>query len=245
MKNKIVLVTGGVRGIGKAIVEKFAQNNYTVIANYINSDNKAKIFKAELQTKGYNIEIYKADVSVYDTVNNMVKWIENNIGGIDILVNNAGIAQQKLFTDITAEEWQKMININLGGVFNCCKAVLPYMIRKKRGNIVNISSMWGQVGASCEAHYSASKAGVIGLTKALAKEVGLSGILVNCVAPGVISTDMMSGFSQDDIQVLKEETPLNRIGTPQDVADAVYFLTQNESSFITGQVIGVNGGFII
>lgn len=241
MNNKAVLVTGGVRGIGKAITETFAEKGYTVIANYINSDNNAIMLKEQFN----NVHIYKADISNENDVNNMVKYIEKNIGGIDILVNNAGIAQQKLFTDITADDWLKMININLSGVFYCCKAVLPNMIKKKSGKIINISSMWGQVGGSCEVHYSASKAGVIGLTKALAKEVGLSGIAVNCICPGVISTDMMSSFSESDIKALKDETPLQCIGMPKDIADMVYFLAKDSTKFITGQIIGVNGGMII
>ncbi len=243
MNTKTVLVTGGVRGIGKAITEIFAKNGYNVIANYINSYDKAIALKNDLSQ--YNINIYKSDVSYYNDVKNMVEYIENNIGGIDILINNAGIAQQKLFTDISDDDWNKMIGVNLTGVFNCCKAVLPYMIKNKSGKIINISSMWGQVGASCEVHYSAAKAGVIGLTKALAKEVGLSGISVNCICPGVISTDMMNGFSEDDINALKDETPLQCIGSPKDIADMVYFLAKDSTTFITGQIIGVNGGMII
>lgn len=243
MSTKTVLVTGGVRGIGKAITEIFAKNGYNVIANYINSYDKAIALKNDLSQ--YNINIYKSDVSYYNDVKNMVEYIENNIGGIDILINNAGIAQQKLFTDISDDDWNKMIGVNLTGVFNCCKAVLPYMIKNKSGKIINISSMWGQVGASCEVHYSAAKAGVIGLTKALAKEVGLSGISVNCICPGVISTDMMNGFSEDDINALKDETPLQCIGSPKDIADMVYFLAKDSTTFITGQIIGVNGGMII
>lgn len=243
MSTKTVLITGGVRGIGKAITEIFAKNGYNVIANYINSYDKAIALKNDLSQ--YNINIYKSDVSYYNDVKNMVEYIENNIGGIDILINNAGIAQQKLFTDISDDDWNKMIGVNLTGVFNCCKAVLPYMIKNKSGKIINISSMWGQVGASCEVHYSAAKAGVIGLTKALAKEVGLSGISVNCICPGVISTDMMNGFSEDDINALKDETPLQCIGSPKDIADMVYFLAKDSTTFITGQIIGVNGGMII
>lgn len=241
MNNKVALVTGGVRGIGKAITEIFAENNYTVIANYVHSDIEALTIKNQFD----NVHIYKADVSNEFEVNNMVNWTEKNVGEIDVLVNNAGIAQQKLFTDITTNDWQKMMNVNVGSVFNCCKAVLPNMIKNKKGKIINISSMWGQVGASCEVHYSASKAAVIGLTKALAKEVGLSGISVNCICPGVIMTDMMNGFSDNDIQSLKDETPLQRIGIPENIADIVYFLAKDSTTFITGQVIGVNGGMVI
>ncbi|MBO5433249.1 MAG: SDR family oxidoreductase, partial [Clostridia bacterium] len=162
-----------------------------------------------------------------------------------VLVNNAGIAGQMLFTDITDEMWQKMINVNLSGAFYCCREALKFMINKKSGRIINIASMWGETGASMEVHYSASKAGLIGLTKALAKEVGLSGVTVNAVSPGVIMTDMMNSFSEADIAVLKDETPLNSLGTAENVADAVSFLASGKADFITGQVISVNGGFVI
>lgn len=167
------------------------------------------------------------------------------IGSVDVLVNNAGISSQKLFTDITDDEWKKTIGVNLDAVFYCCKNALPHMIRQKSGAIINISSMWGEVGASCEVHYSASKAGVIGLTKALAKEVAPSGVRVNCIAPGVIMTDMMSDYDDKTINELKDETPLGRLGTPEDIAAAALFLASDDASFITGQTLGVNGGFII
>lgn len=167
------------------------------------------------------------------------------IDSVDVLVNNAGISSQKLFTDIKDDEWKKTIGVNLNGVFYCCKNVLPQMINRKSGVIINISSMWGEVGASCEVHYSASKAGVIGLTKALAKEVAPSGVRVNCIAPGVIMTDMMEDFDGETINELKAETPLGRLGTPEDIAAAALFLASDNASFITGQTLGVNGGFII
>ncbi len=167
------------------------------------------------------------------------------VGSVDVLVNNAGISSQKLFTDITDDEWKRTIGVNLDGVFYCCRNALPYMIRQKSGAIINIGSMWGEVGASCEVHYSASKAGVIGLTKALAKEVAPSGVRVNCIAPGVVMTDMMSDFDDTTIEELKDETPLGRLGTPEDIAAAVLFLASDDASFITGQTLGVNGGFII
>ena len=171
--------------------------------------------------------------------------IEMLCGGVDVLVNNAGIAQTKLFTDITDDEWNRMISVNLSSAFYCCRSALPYMIRQKYGRIINISSMWGQVGGSCEVHYSAAKAGVIGLTKALAMEEGLSGITVNCIAPGVIKTDMTSHLTDEDLSELKNETPTGTIGTPSDIARAVLFLADEGSSFITGQVLGVNGGFTV
>ena len=166
-------------------------------------------------------------------------------GGVDLLVNNAGIAGQVLFTEITDEAWQRMIGTNLTGAFNCCRRALPYMINNKSGNIINIASMWGEVGASMEVHYSAAKAGLIGLTRALAKEVGLSGIRVTAVSPGVVLTDMMSTFSEDDKAALKDETPLNALGNPSDIANAVSFLASDKARFITGQVLSVNGGFVI
>lgn len=243
---KSALVTGGARGIGSAICVALAQQGYAVAINYNKSEEKAKAL-AKVITESYNVAAMavKADVSDYAQVKAMFEIVNNNFNGIDVLVNNAGVAQQKLFTDIEKEEWDNIMGTNLNGMFYCCKEVLPYMISKKQGVIINISSMWGQVGASCEVHYSTAKAGVIGFTKALAKEVGPSNIRVNCIAPGVVMTDMMSSFSQDDIEMLKEETPLQKLGTPKNIADAVGFLVSEKADFITGQVLGVNGGFVI
>ncbi len=242
--NKVALVTGGAKGIGASICRVLAENGYNIAINYNTSFADAQKLKEEL-SKLVDAEIFKADISVSSDVNDMFSEIESYFGGVDVLVNNAGIAQQMLFTDITDEMWHKMIDSNLSGAFYCCRRALPYMINKKQGNIINISSMWGEVGASMEVHYSASKAGVIGLTKALAKEVGLSGIRVNAVSPGVIATDMMSGFSEDDMAVLQNDTPLNSIGIPEDVANAVAFLVSEKAGFVTGQVLSVNGGYII
>lgn len=167
------------------------------------------------------------------------------LGEPDILVNNAGIAAQRLFTDVTAAEWDEMMAVHVRGAFLCCRAVLPHMIRQKWGRIINIASMWGQVGASCEVPYSTAKAALIGLTKALAKEEGPSGVTVNCIAPGAVDTDMMAGFSAQDREALCEETPLCRLGTPQDIAAAAAFLASEQAGFVTGQVLGVNGGFVV
>lgn len=242
-----VLITGGAGGIGTAICREFAKNGYNVAIHYFKSGDAARALAEELENK-YKIKslpLY-ADVADPASVSSMFDSYGRHFVSLDVLINNAGIAQQKLFTDITAAEWRGMISVNLDGVFYCCQQALRrYMLPRHCGAILNISSMWGQVGASCEVHYSAAKAGVIGLTKALAKEVGLSGIRVNCVAPGVIMTDMMKGFDTDTIESLRDETPLNVLGTPQDIADAAVFLCSGKAGFITGQVLGVNGGFII
>ena len=241
---KTALVTGGAKGIGEAICVGLAKDGYNIAINYNSSEKEALSLKEKLSTYT-DIEIFRADVSDSQQVNTMFNEIEKHFGGVDILVNNAGIAQQVLFTEITDEMWQKMIGVNLTGAFNCCRRALPYMINQKNGSIVNIASMWGEVGASMEVHYSASKAGLIGLTKALAKEVGLSGITVNAVSPGVVLTDMMSQFSDEDKKVLADETPVGVLGKAEDIASAVSFLVSEEARFITGQVLSVNGGFVI
>lgn len=240
-----VLITGASRGIGAETARLFAQNGDNVFINYNHSERAAVSLHDELIEKGYSVKVIKADVSVSAEVKKMFDEVSEICGGIDVLVNNAGIAQTKLFTDITDDDWNRMVSTNLSGAFYCCRNALPYMIRNRFGRIINISSMWGQVGGSCEVHYSAVKAGIIGLTKALAMEEGLSGITVNCVAPGVIKTDMTSNLSEDDFKMLKDETPTGTLGTPYDVARTVLFLADNNSSFITGQVIGVNGGFVV
>ncbi len=240
-----VLITGASRGIGAETAHIFAKNGDRVFINYNRSENAARSLQSELSACGYDTVLAKADVSNSKEVNEMFENICREYGGIDVLVNNAGISQIKLFTDITDDDWNTMISVNLSGVFYCCRAALPYMIKKQHGRIINISSMWGQVGGSCEVHYSAAKAGIIGLTKALAMEEGLSGITVNCIAPGVIATEMNSHLSEQDISALKDETPTGTIGTPSDVANAVFFLASESASFITGQTLGVNGGFVV
>ena len=237
-----VLVTGASRGIGAQCARLFAQNEDNVYINYYRSQKNAEGLLDELLGSGFSAHIIKADVSDPIQVKEMFAQIETECVGIDVLVNNAGIAQTKLFTDISDKDWDKMIAVNLSSAFYCCRAALPYMIRRKSGRIINISSVWGQIGGSCEVHYSAAKAGIIGLTKALAQEEGLSGITVNCVAPGVIRTDMTSHLSEDDFNALKEEIATAVIGTPDDIAKAVFFLASPSSSFITGQVLPGNGG---
>ncbi len=243
---KTALVTGASRGIGTACAIALAKMGYNIVLNYNNSEQKAMSL-AQIITDNYSVDVlaYKADVCDKAQVTDMVNAALEKFNSIDVLVNNAGISQQKLFTDTTNDDWNNIINTNLTSVYNVTHAVLPNMIRNHSGSIVNISSMWGQVGASCEVAYSASKAGIIGLTKALSKEVAPSNIRVNCVAPGVIMTDMMSSFSDEDIALIKEDIPLGVLGTAKNVADTVAFLASDKSSYITGQVIGVNGGMVI
>lgn len=245
MKN--VLITGASGGIGTAIAVAFAQAGCNIALHCNNNTAEAeRLAKVISDSYGVKAVCVQADVSSRESVNRMFDQIDSELESIDILVNNAGIAQQKLFTDITLDEWKKMTGVNLDGVFNCTQEALKrYMLKSHSGAILNISSMWGQVGASCEVHYSAAKAGVIGLTKALAKEVGLSGIRVNCICPGVVMTDMMKSFDEQTINELKEEAPLNTLGTPKDIADAAVFLCSDKARFITGQILGVNGGFVI
>ena len=233
---KKVLITGGSRGIGAQCARVFAEDGWEVYINYNKSEEKALALAAQIGATAV-----KADVSDFT---DCVKMLEIT-GGLDLLVCNAGISQQKLFTKTTPADWRNIFSVNVDGVFNCCRAATPYMVYNKRGSIITISSMWGQVGASCEVAYSASKAAVIGFTKALAKELGPSNIRVNCIAPGVIDTEMNSHLSKDDMAVLADETPLCRIGTADEVAKTALFLASDSASFITGQVIGVNGGMII
>lgn len=237
---KTVLVTGGSRGIGAAMVEKFAASGYRVIINY-NSSKEA----AESLASRIGAAALRADVGSPEEVGAMFEQINSRFGGVDVLVNNAGISKISLMTDCSESEWQRIINVNLGGAYRVTKAALGYMINRKDGCIINISSMWGVSGASCEAAYSASKAGLIGLTKALAKELGPSGIRVNAIAPGLIDTDMNMELDAETRRGLIGETPLMRIGTPEDVAGLACFLAGGGGAFITGQVFGVNGGFVI
>lgn len=232
---KRVLITGASRGIGAACARLFAKSGYDVIINYNNSKEEALRLAREI-----GAETIRADVSNSAQVDDMFKAA----GEVNILVNNAGISGFYMLDAMSDDEWNKMIGVNLNGVFYCTRAVLPQMLRRKSGAIVNVSSMWGICGSSCEAAYSASKAGVIGLTKALAKEVGPSGIRVNCVAPGVIDTDMNKKLGGDAIKELCEETPLGRLGSPEEVARAILFLADDDG-FITGQVLSPNGGLVI
>ena len=240
-QKKVVLVTGASRGIGKAVAERFAREGYAVALHYNTGKVEAEATVQKLTSAGYTAMAVQADVRDSAQVQQMVDTVSHALGNIGILINNAGIAQQKLFTDITDEEWHNMFAVHVDGTFYCTRAVLPVMIRQKQGCIVNISSMWGQVGASCEAAYSATKGAVIALTKALAKELGPSGIRVNCVTPGVILTDMCAGIDPEILKEMAEEAPVGRNGTPMDVAKAMEYLS--EATFVTGQVLPVNGGY--
>lgn len=237
MKN--VLITGASRGIGAECVRKFSDKGYRVFLNYNKSDSEAQ----ELSKKTGAV-IVKGDISKSADVEK-IKNIINGYGKLSVLINNAGIAEQKLFSDITENDWDRMFDVNIKSMFLVTKTFLPDMIYEKKGKIINVSSIWGISGASCEVHYSASKAAVIGFTKALAKEVGPSGINVNCVAPGVIDTEMNSHLDSETKFALCEETPLCRMGTAEEIADLIYFLASEKADFITGQIISPNGGIVI
>lgn len=241
MKN--VLITGASGGIGSAAAVAFAKRGYGVALHYNTNEAAARKTADEITKNGGRAEIFQADIADEAAVDEMFTRAEQTLGRIDVLVNNAGADWKGLFTDMTLAEWNRIMAINCTGAFLCSRRALPEMIRNHSGSIVNVSSIWGEVGASCEVAYSATKAAIIGLTKALAKEVGPSDIRVNCVSPGVIDTPMNADLTDEDMAELKDETPLMRIGSPDEVAEAIVFLA--ESSFITGQVLGVNGGFVI
>jgi 3-oxoacyl-[acyl-carrier protein] reductase len=237
---KTAIITGGTRGIGRAIVYELAKKNFNIVLNYKNSDNLAEKIKSEL---GSNVQIFKADVSKREEVKNLINFTLEKFGNIDVLINNAGIAQEKMFIDLTDEDWNNMIQTNLTSAFYTIQEALPTMIHNKSGCIINISSIWGLVGASCEVHYSVSKAGLDGLTKGLAKELGPSNIRVNSVAPGIIKTDMTSDYTEDEIKDIKNQIALEKIGKPEDIAKCVSWLVDDE--YTTGQVISPNGGWVI
>lgn len=240
---KTIIVTGGSRGIGAAIVKELAKNNYNVVLNYNNSEESAKQIQRELQERNIRIEIFKADVSKRKEVKELVKFTLEKFKNIDVLINNAGIDQIKPFMNITDEDWNEMLQVNLNSVFYCSQEVLENMIHNKKGCIINISSIWGITGASCEVHYSASKAAIDGMTKALAKELGPSNIRVNSIAPGAIMTDMNRECTEEEIKEINEQIPLGRFGKPEEIAKSVKWLIEDE--YMTGQVISPNGGWII
>lgn len=236
----VALVTGASRGIGAAAAKKLADDGYTVIVHYCTSKERAERLAAEIGGTALC-----ADLGDFAQIDAVTDEILRKYGKIDVLVNNAGIALTGLYQDISDADAIRLMNVNLGGAMHMTKRLLPAMLRRQRGCIINLASVWGETGAACEVHYSAAKAGIIGFTKALAKEVGPSGIRVNCVSPGVIDTDMNRMHDAETMQVLAEETPLCRIGTPEEVAEAIAFLASDRARFITGQVLPVNGGFLI
>ncbi|MCC3669049.1 elongation factor P 5-aminopentanone reductase [Terrisporobacter mayombei] len=242
---KTALITGSSRGIGREIARLFAKNNYNVVINYNNSEEEAKKLLDELTNDGCSVKIFKADISNVNEANALVNFTIGNFEKIDVLVNNAGISRFNLFTDISYDEWHEVMNVNLNSVFYVTQKALQYMLSEHSGKIINISSIWGMVGAANEVHYSTSKAALIGMSKALAKELGPSNIQVNVIAPGVIETDMLKEVDDDTIEMLKYETPLMRIGQPIDIARCALFLASEGGDFITGQVISSNGGFVI
>jgi 3-oxoacyl-[acyl-carrier protein] reductase len=233
---KTALITGASRGIGAETARVLSREGWFVIVNYNATEGKALELAREL-----NAVAVKADVSDPRQVRDMFE----KVGPVDLLVNNAGIAHYGLFTDTSEETWRRLFAVNVDGIYNCCQCALPYMIREKRGCIINISSIWGIMGASCEVAYSAAKAAVSGFTKALAKEVGPSGVRVNCVAPGVVETNMLVGFTEEDKAELTSETPLGRLGTAGEIAELIAFLASDKARFITGQVVAMDGGFAL
>ena len=235
-----ILITGGSRGIGAELVRTFSKNGYNVAFTYRSSREAAE--QLALETGALAIKAdSRSESEAIDALNKAV----SHFGGVDCLINNAAVSSFSLFTDITLDEWNDMMSVNLTGAFIYAKAVIPDMLKRKQGRIINITSMWGLVGASCEVHYSAAKAGLIGLTKALAKELGPSGITVNAIAPGVIDTEMNKALTAEDRAALIDETPVMRIGTTRDVAEAALFLAGDGASFITGEVLNVSGGYVI
>ena len=240
---KTVIVTGGSKGIGESIVKDLSKKEYNIVLNYNKSEENAKKIQKELKENGILIDIFKADVSKREEVKKLIEYTLEKYKNIDILINNAGISQTKLFTDITDEDWNRMINTNLNSVFYMIQEALPNMIHNKNGCIINISSVWGMVGASCEVHYSVSKAGIDAMTKSLAKELGPSNIRVNSIAPGIIKTDMISNLKEEEIKAIEQEIPLEKIGIPDNIVKCVNWLIDDE--YTTGQIISINGGWVI
>ena len=240
-----VVITGASHGIGKAAAVLFARKGYQTVINYHQSQREALALAEELSAQGCSVLPVQADVSDPDQAVFLFQKTQEAFGRLDVLVNNAGISLTGLFTDCSPQQWDRVFGVNVKGAFLCCQQAVPLFLKQHRGKIVNVSSIWGITGASCEAVYSASKAALIGFTKALAKELGPSGIQVNCVAPGVVDTRMNQNLTPGDLEALKEETPLGTIGTPEEIAEAIYFLSSPQSDFITGQVLSPNGGFVI
>ncbi len=241
---KCALITGASGGIGSEIALRLANDGFNIAACYYSDESGIKELEKKLELTEIDYRIYKADVSDMNSIKKIFADATDCFGGVSVLVNNAGMAQQKLFTDITEEEFDRITDVNFKGVFNCCQCAVPYMIGKKSGKIINISSMWGICGASCETVYSATKAAVIGLTKALARELAPSNVQVNCIAPGAIETKMNSNLSDEDKKAFAEEIPMGRFGTAEEIAGVVSFLASKDSDYVTAQVITADGGLI-
>lgn len=242
---KTVVITGASKGIGAATAILFAEKGYNVVIGYNKSAESAKILTTSLRSRGHSVIAMKVDVSNRLETDLLVKESYYKFGRIDVFINNAGISNVGLITEIDDIDVNRIFDVNLKGVYNCCKSVTPVMVNQKFGRIINIASMWGEVGASCEVAYSASKAGVIGLTKALAKELAPSNITVNCISPGIIETTMNKNISLQDIEEFVATVPLGRIGYPEEIANMAYYLSGENADYITGQVFGINGGFVI
>lgn len=242
--NKNVIITGAAGGIGRAAALAFAKSGFGVLINYRTAEKAAKELAAEIVCGGGRAVCFQADISERSQVEEMIAFAHSELGSIGVLVNNAGIAQQKMFCDITEQDFDRMMGVTVKGTFNCTQAVLPDMVHEKCGKIINVSSMWGVCGASCEVHYSMAKSALTGFTKALARELAPSNIQVNCIAPGVIDTKMNASLGTETLELLREESPMGRFGTPEEVASLIMFLSGHESDFITGQIIGIDGAFI-
>lgn len=239
---KCALITGASGGIGSEIALRLANDGYDIAACYYSDEDGIRELEKKLELTDAKFRTYKADVSDMDSIRKIFADATEFFGGVSVLVNNAGMAQQKLFTDITEAEFDRINAVNFKSVYNCCQCAVPFMVNQKKGKIINISSMWGVCGASCETVYSATKAAVIGLTKALARELAPSNIQVNCIAPGVIDTKMNSILSDEDKKALADEIPMGRFGTPEEIAGVVSFLASKDSDYVTAQVITVDGG---
>ena len=245
MQKKTAIITGASRGIGMATAKLMALTGYDVVIQYNSSENEAVLLLDHIKSNGGTGIIFNADVNKRNQVKEMINTYMHTFGSIDVLINNAGISQSKVFLDISENEWDWMMDTHVKGTYHCTQLVLPYMLTAKRGKIINVSSVWGMTGASCEVHYSTAKAAIIGFTKALAKELAPSNIKVNCVAPGAVETDMMKGLSEDAKAQLISEIPAGRLASPEEVADSILFLASEKSNYITGQVLSPNGGFVI
>ena len=242
MKNKCALITGASGGIGSEIALRLAKDGFSIAACYFSDDEGISRLSEKLSEVGAEHKIYKADVSDFQKMKEVFTDAAECFGGVSVLVNNAGMAQQKLFTDISQEEFYRITAVNFKGVFNCCQCAVPFMVNQKRGKIINISSMWGVYGASCETVYSATKAAVIGLTKALARELAPSNIQVNCVAPGATDTKMNNNLTESEKADFAVEIPMGRFGTPREIAGVVSFLAGSDSDYVTAQIITADGG---